>query len=200
MTRRILAIGAHPDDIEVGCSGLVQSNSEVHFVILSQGEKGADAEVRSLEAQSSARLLNASLSLYDLSDTLISIKDAAPIIEKEIENFSPTLILTMAKIDTHQDHKAVYEATKVATRDVHCTVLSYIGPSSAEWFHPTWFVPITPEQMEKKLQAVMCHKSQKDRSYLTNEYLTVTAKYWAMVTKSNHMFVEPYETIQHWEN
>lgn len=199
MKKRILAIGAHPDDIEIGCAGFLQKASHPHLLILSHGECGGDADIRIKEAASASKLLGATISLYDLPDTAIEARFAMPIIEKEIKDFSPDIILTMAKTDTHQDHVAVYEATKTAVREENCTVLSYMGPSSAEFYHPTWFVPMDEQEMGKKLEAISCHASQDKRKYLTKAYITGAGSYWAMITKSNFLYVEPFEVIQHWE-
>ena len=57
----ILAIGAHPDDIEFGCGGTLLKYSEqghkVYMLVLSKGDKGGDSEVRQKEQESSARIL-----------------------------------------------------------------------------------------------------------------------------------------------
>lgn len=197
----VLAVGAHPDDIELGCAGLLQRYDEKYMVILSAGEKGCDVPLddRRQEAKAAAKLLGAHLFLHDLPDTKIEVVDAVQIIESYVFPFHPDLVLTMSTADVHQDHQTVHSATKIAVRDAMCTVLAYMSPSSAQTFHPNWFVPLTEEQMQTKLQALVCHHSQRNRSYFAKEYVLGMARYWAMVTRSQSEYVEPYELIRRWE-
>jgi len=198
MHKRILAVGAHPDDIELGCAGFIQTALAREIVILSAGEKGA-TEDRRLEAMKSAKTLKAYLFLHDLPDTKIDVCDAIEVLEERIREFQPDTILTMSEVDTHQDHQVVSRATKVAARDTLCTILSYISPSSAQYFHPTWFVPVSEEQMKVKLAALACHYSQRHRQYFQEEYVIGTAHYWAMITRSQSEYIEPYQLVRHWE-
>jgi LmbE family N-acetylglucosaminyl deacetylase len=196
--RRVLAIGAHPDDVELGCGGLIQNCYMKRIVVLSNGERGSTLN-RVNEAQNAAKILEADLEVYNLLDTAITIQGAVPIIEHEIASYQPNLILTMASNDIHQDHETVFKSTKIAARNYKCTMLSYISPSSAEYFHPTWFVSITEEQMQTKINAIACHISQQHNMYFSREYILGISQYWAIITKSSFPYVEPYEVIQHWE-
>jgi len=70
----ILAIGAHPDDIEFGCGGTLSKYSEkghkVYMLVLSKGDKGGDSDVRQKEQENSARILRAeTLYFGDYKDT-----------------------------------------------------------------------------------------------------------------------------------
>ena len=209
MIRKILAIGAHPDDVELGCSGMIMRTSLGRIITLTCGESAAAsnddqtrkilAGVRAEEAGNGAQTLGATFQSYFLEDTKIGILDAVAIIEKEIEEYQPDTILTMAKHDTHQDHRAVHEATIIACRDKPCTLLCYMTPSSARNFHATWFIPMTEEEMSIKLNAISCHSSQLHRLYLSPGYVTGMGRYWAMVTRTTYPYVEPYQLIQCWE-
>jgi len=197
----VLAIGAHPDDIELGCAGLLQRHDVRSMVVLSRGERGytALAGDRTVEANKAAKVLSAEITLFDLPDTDIRVNDAVGIIEEQILVHQPSVVLTMSSSDIHQDHQAVHRATKIAVRDHLCTILSYTSPSSAQMFRPNWFVPLTEFEMQLKLQALTCHLSQHNKSYFAREYVFGMARYWAMVTRSRSPYVEPYELIRHWE-
>lgn len=200
MSERILAIGAHPDDVEFGCSGMLQNKEDSHIIVLSRGGAGGFAKDRVQEAKNAAKILGAKVDIFSLPDTSIGMVEAAEYIEFYISTLKPDTVLTMSKEDTHQDHRTVYEATKIATRNSSCTILSYVTPSSAQDFHPTWFLPLNEEEMSIKLSAIACHCSQRDRSYLSEKYIKGMARYWAMVTRSKYEYVEPYRLIRYWEN
>jgi LmbE family N-acetylglucosaminyl deacetylase len=195
---RILAIGAHPDDIEVGCAGLLQRGESRRMVVLSAGECGGDVEQRVDEQERSAGLLKATLMLHRLPDTSLDLKACVSILEGEVATYRPDLVLTHSPHDTHQDHRMVYDATVIATRDAECTVLSYVGPSCAATFQPTTFAPLSDDQMSHKLTALGCHESQSWRCYLDPAYTGGMGRYWAMVTRSRAQWVEPFETVRAW--
>ena len=194
----VLAISAHPDDAELGCGGYIQHFSERRIVVLSQGERGGAWGTRKAEQMESAKVLRAETGLYDLRDTAIDLMDAAEILEAEIADYRPTTILTMAPHDTHQDHSTVYRATMVAVRDYPCTVLAYVGPSSAAAFAPTWFVPLTTQEMAVKQAALACHHSQSARSYMVPEAVEGMARYWSMVMRAKAQYVEPFLCVRAW--
>ena len=196
MIKRVLAVGAHPDDVELGCGGFIQHSSCSKIIVLSSGEKGSSVN-RSIEVQNAANILTSRVAIHGLPDTNIQIYEAVQILEQHIKDFQPDCILTMSKTDTHQDHQTAYRATKIAARDTACILLSYASPSSAQDFRPTWFVPITTDQMQIKLKAINCHKSQQYRQYFSKEYILGMARYWAMVTRSKNEYIEPYELVRY---
>lgn len=194
MAMRILAIGAHPDDIDVGCAGYLQRGTERRMVVLSGGERGGHG--RMTEQSASASILDASLSVHGLPDTAIDHRAAMSIIEAEVRDWAPDVVLTMSEDDTHQDHRAVADATRVAVRDLRGLVLAYCTPSSAELWQPNWFAAMTEEQMAVKLAAVACHRSQQERPYMAPEYIRSVGRYWAMVTRSQAPYVEAYQLLR----
>ena len=190
---KVLGIGAHPDDVELGSGGLLLQADEAHILILSEGEVGGRR--RKTEAGQSAKTLGSVCSLHSLPDTRIQARDVIPLVERCIEKVHPHIIVTHYSEDTHQDHREVYAAVSVATRRFQGTVLSYAGPS-APTFQPNWFVSLEDLQMEKKLEALRCHESQKNRPYLHEDYVTSLARYWAIATGSESKFVEPYRLMR----
>ena len=196
---RVLAIGAHPDDPEHGCAGSLLHHAERHVLVMSRGERGGPPVARLAEAEAAAAVLGARLRVLAHPDTRMAAVDLAPDIEAALRETAPDLVLIMSSADTHQDHRAVHEATVIAVRGHPCTVLAYVTPSAAERFRPTWFVPLTEEQMAVKLRALACHASQSHRAYLAPEYIVGMARYWAMVTRSTAPYVEPFELVRHLE-
>lgn len=197
--KSILAIGAHPDDIELGCIGLLQKFKHKHMVIVTSGEKGGDELKRINESKASAELLGASIQFLSLPDTRVEIADLIPLLEEIVDKLNPDFICIPSGADTHQDHKAVHEAGVVATRDSTGTILGYCSPSAAAYFHPNWFLPLGQEDLNMKIAALRCHKTQRKRPYLAGTYLVSMARYWAMVIRSEFPYIEPFELVRHIE-
>jgi LmbE family N-acetylglucosaminyl deacetylase len=193
---RILAIGAHPDDVETGCGGLLQRGKGNRIVVLTHGERGGHH--RDAEQVEAARVLGVSLRQYANLDTMIDLGTAIEVLESEIRQFKPDIVLTMAEHDTHQDHRIVHQATLSACRDFCGTLLASVVPSSAATFRPTCFVPLSKAQLAAKVRALACHKSQAHRAYMSVEHVEGMARYWAMVTRAKAQFVEPYEIVRMW--
>jgi len=179
----VLAIGAHPDDVEIGVGGILAAHrdagNDVVILTLSRGARGGDADDRQHESLASAELLGARLFLEDLEDTHISAADpTVGIIERVVAEIQPDIVYTHSSHDRHQDHRAVHAATNVATRSVR-TVCCYQSPSATIDFRPTRFVPIDG-LTETKLQLIDCFRSQTElRGYLEPDFVLATARYWS---------------------
>ncbi|MCS7184872.1 MAG: PIG-L family deacetylase, partial [bacterium] len=132
--KKILAIGAHPDDIEFGLGGLLskyKKKVDITLLVFSKGEEsGVKPHVRVKEAQSVAAYLNAKLIFAGYHDTRIPVtKETIDVIENHIKIEKPDFIFVHYFEDTHQDHRAVSQATITATR-YHRNVLFYEGPTT----------------------------------------------------------------------
>ena len=196
--RTILAIGAHPDDVELGVGGILAAHhaagDPIVILTLSRGEHGGDPHIRHAESLASAKLLGARLIFENLADTQIS--DGNPtvgIIEGVIAEVQPTVIYTHTSHDRHQDHRAVHSATVVAARTIH-TVYGYQSPSATIDFRPTRFIPVDGF-IEAKLAQLACFNSQaKKRNFLEPEFVRATARYWSRFASG--MSCEPLEVIK----
>lgn len=168
--QRILAIGAHPDDLELACGGVLARLRDqghlLHGLILSQGEQGGQGQVRQTEARNGARILGLDIiTTLDFPDTRfpemeLEIMQA---IESEITRFRPDVILTHSAHDLHQDHQTVHIATLRAARNVP-TVLAYESPSATADFQPVLFVDVG-EYLDVKMESIREHHDQAGKSY-----------------------------------
>ena len=196
--RRVLAIGAHPDDVEIGCGGALAKHRAygdiLHILTLSRGAAGGDVNVRTAEAQRAAALLGAKLEFGNLRDAHITEGvETIEIIEAAIRELRPTHVYTHCLEDTHQDHRAVHAASLVAARDVP-NVYCYQSPSSTVEFRPNRFVDIT-EYKKAKLQAIGAYQSQVDRmASLQDDVIVATARYWGRY--AGHMLAEPMRIVR----
>ncbi|WP_231580858.1 MULTISPECIES: PIG-L deacetylase family protein [unclassified Leucobacter] len=194
----MLAIGAHPDDVEIGAGGILAAHAEagdrITILTMSRGARGGDADSRQHESLAAAELLGARLFLQDLVDTEIpSSGPTVRLIEEVVREVQPTVVYTHSGHDRHQDHRAVSEATIAATRRVP-TVACYQSPSATIDYRPTRFVRIE-RFLERKLELLRCFDSQtSSRDYLSPEFVTATARYWTRF--GGGTAVEPLEVVR----
>ncbi len=197
-TRVILAIGAHPDDVEFGCGGtlskLLAEGNEINILTLSLGHYGGDPVVRKKEAYEAAKLQGANLYLGDFSDTNITNGiETIQFIEKIVQKVKPTHVYTHSISDNHQDHRSTYQSTVTACRSV-ANLFSYLSPSSTIDFRPNTFINID-DYMDSKLKVISAYTSQiSTRPYLQPELIIATARYWGRFC--NYSLVEPMEVIK----
>ncbi|MCU1513826.1 MAG: response regulator [Microbacteriaceae bacterium] len=194
----VLAIGAHPDDVEIGVGGILAAHRAagdiVTILTLSRGARGGEANDRQHESLAAAEHIGARLFLEDLVDTQISNADpTVGIIERVVREMNPTIIYTHSNHDRHQDHRAVHDATLVATRNVR-TVACYQSPSATVDFRPNRFVSIDGFT-DTKLELIACFVSQADiRDYLEPDFVLATARYWSRFGAGENC--EPLEIVR----
>lgn len=180
---RILAIGAHPDDVELGCGGtlmkLSQAGAKIRALILSRGRRGnlSDADRAAETRQALAAIGVTDIRVCDFEDTRLTyaLCEMVTVIEEEVNSLQPHRVYTMFQHDRHQDHRAVYEASAVACRSVP-QLLGYETPSSYPNFLPTVFEDIG-DHLPAKLAALKHHQSQGTRLYMQEEKVRSAAHF-----------------------
>lgn len=180
---RILAIGAHPDDVELGCGGtlvkLSKAGAQVRALIFSRGRRGSmsDADRTTETERALATIGVTDVRVCDFEDTRLTyfLNEMVGVIEEEVNALQPHRVYTMFQHDRHQDHRAVYEASAVACRSVP-QLLGYETPSSYPNFMPTVFEDIG-DHLEVKLSALKCHQSQGQRLYMQEEKVRSAAHF-----------------------
>jgi len=167
----ILAIGAHPDDIEFGCGGSLLKYSRlghnVNMLVITDGSFGADPGVRRKEQELAAEFIGAK-KLYwgDLPDTqVVDNHDLILKIENAVKAVNPDLVFLNFYDDVHQDHRAIAQAGVSATRYIK-EVLFYEVPTT-QHFQPEIFIDID-ELLADKLKLVSIHASQVNRTKVAN--------------------------------
>ncbi len=175
----ILAIGAHPDDIEFGCGGTLSKYSEkghkVYMLVLSKGDKGGDSDARQKEQENSTRILGAEkLYFSNYKDTEIAqSQKLITEIEDLLKEIKPGFIFVHYHDDTHQDHRNLSNSTISATRYIH-NVLFYEGPTTQN-FTPNVFVDIT-SALDKKFECLEAHVSQVSKTNIEGLSIIEAAK------------------------
>jgi LmbE family N-acetylglucosaminyl deacetylase len=182
-TKTILALGAHPDDLELGCGAtlakLAEAGTRVRAVVFSHGHVGASPTFdRAAETRAALNLLGVQdIHVHDFPDARLHqhLNDLIDAIEIHFREIAPQRVYTMFRDDRHQDHRAVHQASVVACRRAP-EILAYETPSSYPNFVPTVFEAVG-EYMERKVEALKLHESQGDRLYMSEDMIRSAAHF-----------------------
>lgn len=178
-TMHVLAIGAHPDDIELGCAGTllrhVSHGDDVLAVVVTNGEaqKGVDWHARMQEADEAASLIGVATKKLGYEERQVCFTDHKLVgdVRRVVEQFDPSVVYCHCEDDDHQTHVAVARASLTACKLAGVpTVLSYEVPSTRHGFAPTMLVDVTA-YLEGKLAALGCFESQSERYYMLREMI-----------------------------
>jgi LmbE family N-acetylglucosaminyl deacetylase len=163
----ILALSAHPDDLEIGCGGTLlkyaRAGHRVYLMVLTDGSRGGDAAVRRTEQLASGKILGAQEVYWGgYHDTELPVsRDAIQQIEDVVKKVDPAFIFVNYTDDTHQDHRHLATCTLTATRYTR-NVLFYETPTTQN-FSPTVYVDIDG-LLEDKVRALQAHASQIEKT------------------------------------
>ena len=186
---KILAIGAHPDDIEYGCGGLLLKAVAVgHDVFLNvMTEGGINPEInRRAEQEEAAAFLGAKGLIWGgFQDTALAPNRKLIVaVESSLEKTNPDMVLTNYPDDAHQDHIALARCTITACRYVK-RVFFYHDYTTLD-FLPDTFADITG-LLEKKKELLAKHTSQVQKKYPTGldmlENVSARASYYGFMAK-----------------
>jgi len=195
----ILAIGAHPDDIELGCGGLLlkasrQDHHNICMYTLTRGGASGDPEERTKELIQSAKFIGAKrLWIDNFEDTKLSLSsDLINHIEFFIKKAEPDIVLTHSLCDTHHDHRAIAASTMEAGRFVP-NILAYEIPVTRD-FKPQVYYDIS-DVIDGKIELINIFFSQRSKSFLQSNAIRGLAQYRALQSRSDNSVscVEAFE-------
>jgi LmbE family N-acetylglucosaminyl deacetylase len=173
---QILCLGAHSDDIEIGCGGTLMQlaaeypNAAFHWVVFSSGPE------REREAHESAALF-----LKNVRNGKVVVKDFRgsffPFIGGEIKDYfeeiktsmSPDVIFTHQRNDLHQDHLVVNQLTWNTFRN-HLILEYEICKYDGDLGNPNVFMHLSADTCRQKVDYILsAFKTQKDRAWFTED-------------------------------
>lgn len=173
---KILALGAHADDIEIGCGGTIlrlleeHPATEVYWIVL-----GATGH-RKMEAVGSANLFLANSRVKEI--IVKEFRDGYfPYIGGEIKdffeelkrNYLPDVVLTHYREDLHQDHRVVSELTWNTFRN-HLVLEYEIVKYDGDLGVPNFFVHLSESVVQRKIRTILeCFQSQKKKTWFTED-------------------------------
>ena len=169
---KILAIGAHPDDIEIFMYGILsickKRGDQIFLAVATDGALGLPKKNKSNYNRSN----ETTLGLKKIGKPiLMNIPDGSLGIDFNdynkfklmIENIKPDLIITHYKSDYHSDHRALYKIVKHSSG--HYTPILFCDTMMGLNFNPNYYVDITSE-FNLKIKAILKHKSQAPERFV----------------------------------
>lgn len=197
----ILALGAHPDDIELGCGGLllkaVREGHKIYMYTLTRGAASGDPAQRTIEQIEAAKFIGAeTLWLDNFEDTKVSMNvELIRRIESAINYSHADVVYTHPLGDTHHDHRAVAEATSEAGRFVP-NILSYEMPVTKD-FRPHVYYDIT-DVIDDKIELLSVFSSQQHKMFICSNATKGLAQYRALQSRLHPSVtsVEAFEVLK----
>jgi len=173
--KRVLFLGAHPDDIEIGCGALLHNivkKTEVLCVTLSDNQKNPDLQNVKAEHLKSMMILGVpeEKTVFGPFQTRVFPQARQEILEyflKLRRDFKPDLIFTHSKQDVHQDHNTMTNEALRAFRGI--TVLGFDVVRSSYDFFPHFLAEVTEEDVNKKIEALAQYETYQSRYYFNSE-------------------------------
>jgi LmbE family N-acetylglucosaminyl deacetylase len=197
----ILCIGAHPDDIELGCGGtLIKAAREGHRIfmyVLTRGGASGDPIQRTRELIASASYIGAEKLWADsFEDSKMTVTSKLiNHLEYFIHKANADIIFTHSPDDYHHDHRAIAEATVEASRFSQ-NVLAYEVPITKK-FSPHAYYDIS-DVLEEKVELIKVFESQRNKLFTTTHAVKGLAEYRAFQNRMNGSFVavESFEVLK----
>jgi LmbE family N-acetylglucosaminyl deacetylase len=181
-TLRLLLIGAHSDDIEIGCGGTVLAllrsrRVAVHWVVMSaDGARETEARASAAAFLEDAAEVDVRISRFRdgfFPSDVGAIKEDFERLKAQV---SPDLVLTHRLEDRHQDHRILAELTWNTFRD-HAVFEYEIPKYEGDFGHPNVFVPLEPEVSAKKVALLMAgFATQRSKRWFTSDVLNAVMR------------------------
>lgn len=171
----VLFLGAHPDDIELGCGALLHNivkQTDVLCVTLSDNQKNPDLKNVKNEHYQSMAVLGVPPEKIILGPFTTRVfpdarQDILEYFLKLRRDFRPDLIFIHSKQDIHQDHLTMTDEALRAFRGL--TVLGFDVVRSSYGFFPNFLVEVSEADVNKKIEALACYETYRDRYYFNSE-------------------------------
>ena len=178
----VLLLGAHCDDLEIGCGGTIMQMVErwpdsrfVWITLSSNAERGA--ETRAAAARLLARARNTTIRVEQFRESFFPYD--GPVLKdyfETLKTYSPELVLTHFRGDLHQDHRITNELTWNTFRD-HLILEYEIPKFDGDLGIPNTYVPLSRDLLETKIQILLdCFPSQLNRKWFTRSTFEAIAR------------------------
>ena len=202
---KVLVLGPHTDDGEFGCGAtiarFIEQGKDVHYVTFSACEESVpdefDKEVLLTEVKNAANVLGIK------PENLITLRfkvryferDRQDILEEMVKlkkQINPDLVILPNGDDVHQDHNTIYNEGIRAFKN--CSILGYELPWNNLNFKSNFHIKVSNENLQTKIKAVDCYKSQGFRKYLNEDFLVGLAR--TRGVQINEEFAEAFTIIR----
>jgi LmbE family N-acetylglucosaminyl deacetylase len=197
--KRILALGAHPDDIEIGCGGTIlrlvaeRGGLEVLWAVFTATPERA-AEARSSAGAFLEGVAKAKVVVRDYRDGFLpysgsAVKDEFEALKRE---FSPDLVFTHYRDDRHQDHRLISDLTWNTWRD-HLILEYEIPKYDGDFGSPNVFAFLSAAVLDRKVSLLSRHfASQAGKPWFTPDLFRAVARIRGMESVAPEAFAEGF--------
>ena len=173
--KRIFFIGAHPDDIEIGCGALIaniQNFTEVFCITLSDNQKNPSLVNIVKEHNESMRILGIDeehnfLESFETRRFIHSRQEILEYLFSMNKKYKPDMVFVHSNSDLHQDHGTVTQESLRVFRGT--SLFGYDVIRSSHGFFPTFLIEVNESDVEKKIEALSAYKTYKDIYYFSPE-------------------------------
>lgn len=197
--RRVLCLGAHCDDIEIGCGGTLLRLQEQYPRLEFYWMVFSSTPARKREATKSARQFVKHAAaprvvIKNFRDSYFPfqgarIKDSFEVLKK---SFSPDLIFTHCRNDLHQDHRLVCELTWNSFRN-HLILEYEIPKYDGDLGSPNFFVGLSEAECRQKIDLIMrCFESQRVKQWFTEDTLRATLRLRGIESNAPEKYAEGF--------
>ena len=196
---RVLCLGAHSDDIEIGCAGTLLQLTEgerpidVTWVVFA-AEGRREKEARESAAAVLARAKSAQIVVQQFRDGFFpsqsaDIKEYFELLKQRV---APDLIFTHHRNDQHQDHRLIGELTWNTFRD-HVILEYEIPKYDGDFGSPNVFVPLDEARCRRKIDLLLTHfGSQRDRRWFSEELFRAVLRVRGMEANAPGGYAEAF--------
>lgn len=174
---KILCVGCHSDDIEIGCGGTIlqllsrNPSLEITWAVFSSGGSEREREARASAALFLEEAKNKQVIVKDFRDSFFPFEGAKikAAFEEELKKTSPDLIFTHSRKDAHQDHRVIAELAWNTFRN-HLILEYEIPKYDGDLGQPNFFVPLDAEVYKKKVRHLMdAFQSQRAKRWFQED-------------------------------
>jgi len=173
--QRVLFLGAHPDDIELGCGALIHHIaplSDVLCVTLSDNQKNPllkNVVEEQYKAMAALGLTKDKVVLGQFTTRIFqdARQDILEYFLKLRNDFKPDIIFVHSKQDVHQDHNTMTDESLRAFRGI--TLLGFDVVRSSYGFFPNFLVEVSEEDVNAKIEALSQYETYRDKYYFNSE-------------------------------
>jgi LmbE family N-acetylglucosaminyl deacetylase len=196
---RVLCLGAHCDDIEIGCGGTILNlaaakvDMEIRWIVFSSNEERKKEALKSADAFLGSTV-NRQVIIHSFRDGFLpyvwgEIKDRF----EELKNhFSPDLILTHHSRDLHQDHRLISELTWNTFRN-HLILEYEIPKYDGDFGSPNVFAPLNELICRQKIETIIgAYQTQREKSWFARDLFLSVLRVRGMEANASSGYAEGF--------
>jgi LmbE family N-acetylglucosaminyl deacetylase len=197
---RVLCIGCHSDDIEIGCGGTIlqllarNPNLQFSWMVFSSGGSEREKEARHSAELFLAKATKKELIVKDFRDGFFPFDGAKikEVFERELKQRTPDVLFTQNRRDAHQDHRLIAELTWNTFRD-HLVLEYEIPKYDGDLGQPNFFVPLEKEAYASKVDYLMrAFATQRGKRWFEPETFTALMRMRGMECNAPTGYAEAF--------